>query len=112
MLARPPTSNRRARSANAVRVDASRARGVAGRTKISCEVDAESIQRLLAAEGLLQPEELIDYDLATAAERRAARVLWGRGVGRLLDLLCELDLDDKLHDLLGKLREMHFTRDS
>jgi hypothetical protein len=105
----PPASPRRARSANAVRVDASRARGKAGRTKISCEVDAESIQRLLDAEGLLQPEELIDYDLCEAAQRRSARAAWGRGVGRLLDLLCELELDD---NLLRKLREMRFTRDS
>jgi hypothetical protein len=108
MLSRPPAP-RRARSANAIRVAVSRARGEAGRAKIAPEVDVDNIQRLLAVEGLLQPNELIDYDLATAAERRGARAAWGRGVGKLLDLLCELELDD---NLLRKLREMHFTRDS
>jgi hypothetical protein len=92
MLERPPKKTR-----NAVRVDASKARAAAGRTTIGPDVDVEEIQELLIANHFMEPDELIDWDIASTAERRQARAVWGRGVSQLIDLLIRL--------------EMHFPRD-
>jgi hypothetical protein len=106
---RPPGS----KTPNARRIAKSRALADAGQVSLRVVADAERIERLLATEGLLTPDEHTDYELGTPEERRKARDAWGRGIGKLLELLCALELDSTLRELLRKFRdEMHFTQTS
>jgi hypothetical protein len=78
-------------TANARRVAESKARAAAGRTKIAPSVPIEEIQQLLITNRLMEPDEWVDWDLATTAERRHARTVWSRAVSQLIDLLVRLE---------------------
>jgi hypothetical protein len=82
MLAVEPTTKRKQRcksaTPTALRVARHKKRSEDGRAVIAISVNTTTIQDLLVAEQLLS--EHIDYELADAKTRAAARVAWGLGL--------------------------------
>ena len=109
MLERPPT--RRRHRAKRRRVDRHafstarhRARSDAGRASVAVDFDVVDAQAMLVAQEILPPDyELVDYQVASRAERKAARDRWGPAVTALVALMVELNARGKLRELFARL---------
>jgi hypothetical protein len=81
-----------------------RQRSDAGRASVAVDLDVVDAQAMLVAQEFLPPDyELVDYQLASRAERKSARDRWGMAVTALVALMVELTARGKLRELLARL---------